>query len=233
MRASSGAIEYHAGLAGDWERKYTARRSFRARGRRIASLIEGVVEPGARWLDAGCGSGHFSRQLASLGAHVSAVDGAEDMIAAARGLGAGAPGDVVYRTSGDLAHLPEPDGAFDGVLCSSVLEYLAEPEQALAEFARVTRGGGTLVVTLPNARALIRRVHALQFAVTKSVGREPAPAYWAHMKHMWTLAQAGSFVRAAGFEPSSIRAGGLGLGPAWLDEQTFWGPLLFVCAVRR
>ena len=233
MKASSGAIAYHAELAGDWEARYTTRRSFRERHRILRALLEQAVEPGARWLDAGCGTGHFTREIAALGGRVTGVDGAEDMVAAARSLGAGDRGDVVYRTSTDLARLPDADGAFDGVLCSSVLEYLAEPERTLAEFGRVTRQGGALVLSLPNARALIRMVHAVQFAVTKVVLSEPTPGYWAHMTRMWTPAEAGSFVSAAGFEPRSIRAGGLGLGPAWLDRQPLWGPLLFVSAMKR
>ena len=231
--SGQSAIEYHAELARDWEDKYSARRSFRVRHTILEALLEGAVAPGARWLDAGCGTGHFSRLIARLGARVEGVDGADSMIAAARSLGPGTPGEVVYRTASDLAALPDADGSFDGVLCSSVLEYLVEPERVASEFARVTRSGGALIVTLPNAHAVVRRVQALQFAVTGAVFRQPSPAYWAHMKRMWSSSKARSFVGAAGFEPRSIRAGGLGLGPAWLDRQAFWGPLLFVSAVRR
>ena len=233
MSASSGAIEYHAQLARDWEAKYAARRSFRARHKIVAALLAEAVRPGQRWLDAGCGTGHFSRQLAALGAHVIGIDGADSMVAAARSLGRIAGGELSYRTSSELAQLPEADGWFDGVLCSSVVEYLEEPERALAEFGRVTRRGGALVVSLPNARALIRRLHTVQFALTKALRREPTPRYWTHMRRMWTSTEAAAFVSAAGFEPRSIRAGGLGLGPEWLEGRLVWGPLLFVSAARR
>ena len=119
------------------------------------------------------------------------------------------------------------------MLCSSVIEYLAEPERAMSEFRRVTRTGGALVITLPNARAMIRLLHAVQFAVTRATLDEPSPPYWAHMRRMWTPSEARAFVSAAGYDPKSIRAGGLGIGSAWLDRQTFWGPLLFVSAVKR
>jgi len=233
MMSGNAAVEYHAGLANAWEEKYSARRSFRMRHTILTALLEGVVKPGARWLDAGCGTGHFSRQIARLGAHVTGVDGAESMIAAARSLGEGAPGEVVYRRASDLTRMPDPDGDFDGVLCSSVMEYLAEPERAMSELRRVTRHGGALVVTLPNARALVRWVQAVQFAVTKATLRQPSPAYWAHMRRMWSPSEARTFVSAAGYELQSTRAGGLGIGPAWLDRQAFWGPLLFVSAVKR
>jgi ubiquinone/menaquinone biosynthesis C-methylase UbiE len=112
LKSGSDAIEYHARLALDWEERYSARRSFRARHAILAALLEEAVRPGERWLDAGCGTGHFSRQLARLGAHVTGVDGAESMITRARSLGADAPGSVVYRDASDVTRLPDPDGCF-------------------------------------------------------------------------------------------------------------------------
>ena len=164
---------------------------------------------------------------------MTGVDGAESMIAKARSLGADAAGDVVYRVASDLSRLPDADGCFDGVLCSSVVEYLEEPERTLSELRRVLRSGGALVVTLPNARAIVRSVHALQFAVTSAILNRPSPAYLAHMRRLWSASEARSFVSAAGYELQSLRAGGLGVGPAWLDRQSFWGPLLFVSARKR
>lgn len=227
-----GAIEYHAGLAREWEAKYAARRSFRARHELLSALLANAVRAGASWLDAGCGTGHFAREIARLGARVTAVDGAASMIEAARGFDAPAASGIAYRTSSDLVRMEEPDGAFDGVLCSSVLEYHAEPERALTEFRRVTRPGGALVVTLPNAWAVIRMAHAVQFAVTRATRADPTPEYLAHVRHTWTPRAARKLVATAGYEVQSLRAGGLGIGPAWLDRQTLWGPLLFVLARR-
>lgn len=44
---------------------------------------------------------------------------------------------------------PLPDAAFDGVLCSQVLEHVFEPEAFLGEIRRVLRPGGTLVLAVP------------------------------------------------------------------------------------
>jgi len=46
--------------------------------------------------------------------------------------------------------LPWPDGHFDTIVADSVLEHLDDPHQALKEWARVLRPGGTLVVWSPN-----------------------------------------------------------------------------------
>jgi SAM-dependent methyltransferase len=45
--------------------------------------------------------------------------------------------------------LPVPDAWFDSVLATEVLEHLAEPRDALREWARITRPGGRLLVTVP------------------------------------------------------------------------------------
>ena len=74
---------------------------------------------------------------------------------------------------------------------------------------------------------------ALQFAVTSAILNRPSPAYLAHMRRLWSPSEARSFVSAAGYDLQSLRAGGLGVGPAWLDRQSFWGPLLFVSARKR
>jgi 2-polyprenyl-3-methyl-5-hydroxy-6-metoxy-1,4-benzoquinol methylase len=232
LTRADDAIEYHAGLAREWEAKYAARRSFRARRQLLGALLAEAVRPAASWLDAGCGTGHFSRELARLGARVTGVDGAASMIEAARAFDPSAAGAIAYRVTTNLARLQEPDGAFDGILCSSVLEYLAEPEAALGEFRRVTRPGGALVVTLPNARAVIRAAHAAQLAVTRATRAQPTPEYLVHVKHKWTPRAARELLAAAGYEVLSLLPGGLGLGPAWLDRQTLWGPLLFVSARR-
>ncbi len=44
---------------------------------------------------------------------------------------------------------PLPDGSFDGVLCSQVLEHVFTPEAFLGEIRRVLRPGGVLVLTVP------------------------------------------------------------------------------------
>jgi 2-polyprenyl-3-methyl-5-hydroxy-6-metoxy-1,4-benzoquinol methylase len=44
---------------------------------------------------------------------------------------------------------PVPDAAYDTVLCSEVLEHVADPGAALAEIGRVLKPGGRLVLTTP------------------------------------------------------------------------------------
>jgi len=51
----------------------------------------------------------------------------------------------------DILAIPEPDGSFDAILCSEVLEHLPDPVRALDEFARLLKSGGKLILTAPFA----------------------------------------------------------------------------------
>lgn len=50
---------------------------------------------------------------------------------------------------GTAYEIPEPDGAFDTVLCTAVLEHLEEPALALREASRVLKKGGYAIYTAP------------------------------------------------------------------------------------
>jgi Methyltransferase domain len=49
----------------------------------------------------------------------------------------------------DAEHLSFPDGSLDLVLSNDVLEHVAEPDDAIAEIARVLRPGGRLLLSIP------------------------------------------------------------------------------------
>lgn len=52
---------------------------------------------------------------------------------------------------GTATELPFEDGPFDTILCTQVIEHLAEPAAALQEMARVLGHGGRLILTAPQA----------------------------------------------------------------------------------
>jgi SAM-dependent methyltransferase len=103
-----------------------------------------ALEPGSV-LDAGCGEGHVTGWIAEAfpAAQVAGVDGRDDALASLR---ARCPG--VEAAVGDVYSLPFPDGAFDVVVCTEVMEHLEEPERGLAELARVA--SRALVLTVPH-----------------------------------------------------------------------------------
>jgi len=87
--------------------------------------------------NAACGTGRCTRILAGRGHRVIGVDSSAAMLAKASG------GD--FRL-GELTHLPVDDAAVDLVVCGLALTHVAELGPVLAEFARVLRPGGHVVV---------------------------------------------------------------------------------------
>ena len=51
----------------------------------------------------------------------------------------------------DISAIPEPDAAFNAILCSEVLEHVPDPIKVLGEFRRLLKPGGKLILTAPFA----------------------------------------------------------------------------------
>ena len=96
-------------------------------------------------LDAGCGTGFLSLELASRGHRVTGVDFAPEMLAEARRKAA-EKGAAVRFEEADAEQLPFASGRFALVVSRHVLWTLPHPEAAIDEWIRVLRPGGRLAV---------------------------------------------------------------------------------------
>jgi SAM-dependent methyltransferase len=100
----------------------------------------------------GCGSALVADRVLDLDASYVGLDfGGHHVSYAAKKL---ADLEVPLRsavTRGDGERLPFPDGSFDVVVMSEVIEHLLCPEFAVWEVARVLRSGGVYVMTTNNA----------------------------------------------------------------------------------
>jgi SAM-dependent methyltransferase len=100
-----------------------------------------AAPPAARWLDIGCGTGALTSTVLATAApdHVCSVDGSRAYVAFARGDIADVRATFAVA---DARQLPLPAASTDTVVSGLVLNFIPQPELAIAEMARVVRSGG-------------------------------------------------------------------------------------------
>lgn len=245
--AANDAVAYHRDLAVGWEQRYE-KPAFRARLRAFQECLAGRDLDGQDWLDAGCGSGTMARYLAEAGASVLGVDAAEEMISIARKLAnLDVAGKDVGTTAGTIkdesapqlrfqqiatiARLPLADRSLDGIICSSVLEYVPDPAACLAEFARVLRPQGLLLVSVANRNSLVRKVQLGTHRLGRLL-RQRWCAFLDYSQHQYSAPEFRLLLKERGFVTSKIIPFGSPI-PRWLQRQDFGGSLLAVRSVRE
>ncbi len=226
------AIAYHGHLAGEWELRYR-RFAFQSRLSVLEDCVSGLDLSNQRWLDAGCGTGTLSRSLAQHGCTVLGVDASMEMLDTARTLAAEHSRRDLLRFDAvsSIARLPAPDRSFDGILCSSVLEYVPDVRACLAEFSRVLRPGGILLVSVPNGSSVIRRAQVGTHSMGRALGRKWLP-FLEYSRHQFTPSAFRNVLSEFGFKTGKIIPFGSPI-PVWLQRRHFVGSLLMFSATLR
>lgn len=129
---------------------------FRERRRLVLELLR---RPVGRVLDIGSGPGVFTHALLERGGDCWVADLSFAMVAAAHEESARADVTGVHHLVADVELLPYRARAFDSVLCVGLLQYLVAPDTALRELARIARPGAQVIVTFPNRRSPLNRLH--------------------------------------------------------------------------
>jgi ubiquinone/menaquinone biosynthesis C-methylase UbiE len=106
---------------------------------------------GKALLEVGAGYGRLADEYDGY-REVVLLDASEAHVAAAREEFRGHP--RIRVEQGDAYALPFEDGSFDVVVCVRVVHHLEHPGAVFAEFARVLRPGGVLVLEFANKRNL-------------------------------------------------------------------------------
>lgn len=103
---------------------------------------------GSRILDAGAGEQRFKKLCGHL-KYVAQDFGGYDGKGNSAGLQTGKWDQSNLDIVSDIADIPEPNGSFDAILCTEVLEHLPDPIAAIKEFSRLLKKGGWLIITAP------------------------------------------------------------------------------------
>ena len=105
-----------------------------------------ALPPGLAWLDDGCGNGSFTESLLrrQRPATVVGVDPSPEQLAFARQRVSTVG---VRFLQGCAQALPLSDASVDAAVMALVLFFLADPQQGIRELVRVTRPGGTIILS--------------------------------------------------------------------------------------
>jgi len=134
-------VRQYARGARDYDRRWSS--YVRATTRETLARVQ--LHPGGRLLDIGCGTGALLEALAARYPQCAfaGVDSTPEMLAVARER---LPEAVDLRAA-HAERLPFAEAAFDAVVSCNMFHYLREPKAALAEFRRVLKPGGRLIIT--------------------------------------------------------------------------------------
>ena len=143
----------------------------------------------------GCGAGLLAEPLARMGAKVTAVDAAPELIdvasahAEASGLG------IDYRAIGVEAL----DGRFDLITAMEVIEHVADPSAFVASLAARLAPGGLLILSTPNRTAWSK---LLTITLAEGMGRIPRGTH--HYDEFITPEELTAMLDAVGMEVTDV-----------------------------
>ena len=165
----------------DWDvERYEASHSYVWNyGRGVLDWLN--AKPGERILDAGCGAGQLTFEIAASGATVLGVDSAPSMVAQAR--------QNFPRLDFALADLTtfQTEQPFDAVFSNAVLHWIRPPQAAANRLAEALRPGGRLVVEF-GGQGNVARIQA-------ALGEHPGPWFFPSIAEYCTI------LETAGLEP--------------------------------
>lgn len=107
----------------------------------LENQLDQCVVSGCRVCDIGCGEQPLRAHIEALGGIYTGVDIAQN-----------SSGTVDVIAS--ITNIPLPNSCFDVILCTEVLEHVSDTFAAFHELARLVKGGGKIILTVPFAYPL-------------------------------------------------------------------------------
>lgn len=157
------------------------------RGEVFAEAVNEAVVRGGAILDYGCGPGRLSLRLARDGYEIIGVDSSPEMIAQARAIPA-----MDFRITFSLIAQDAllATAQYDAIICSSVIEYVRDPQALLRRFRQALKPSGRLVISYANRRSVFRMYANVRFRHA---------AFRSYQHNLWTLNEFRRVLRKSGF----------------------------------
>ena len=143
-----------------------------------AEFVRGLnLQPGMRVLDVACGTGNLSLPAARLGAVVTGVDIAPNLLEQARAT-AEREGLNIQFDEGDAEALPYQDASFDAVITMFGAMFAPRPELTATQLKRVCRPSGFIAMANWTPSGFIGQMLKIVASHVPPVANVASPIQW-------------------------------------------------------
>ena len=136
-----------------WELKSASKLSRPSQSkRRMMALLDTVIEPGMRALDAGCGSGFFSKYFNDCGCETYTLDYSRDALELAREVTEGKSKEYLCDNLLDPEFGSRHTGRYDVIFTDGLFEHFVQRDQVriIDNFVAAKSERGTITTFVPN-----------------------------------------------------------------------------------
>ena len=146
----------------------------RSAGEFIARL---GLDRGESVLDVACGTGNLTLPAARIGAAVTAIDIAPNLVAQAQARAVAERVSVTFEV-GDAEQLPYANGTFQTVVTMFGAMFAARPQRAAAELLRVTKPGGRIAMANWTPTGFVGEMVRTTAGYVLPLSGIPSPLLW-------------------------------------------------------
>lgn len=169
MNKISKGIKFHELVAKSWDGKYKTA-SFIKRFNIFKNVLAKYQNNNEVWLDLGCGSGTLTSIISEKAKLVLAVDGSQQMVEETK-KNTNLLKNVTIKCN-DISEIEKiVDFPLDGILCSSVLEYIEEPYKIIENYLKHLKSGGIFILSVPPTKSITRTISKIVNIVGKIFGK--------------------------------------------------------------
>jgi 2-polyprenyl-6-hydroxyphenyl methylase/3-demethylubiquinone-9 3-methyltransferase len=219
-------VDFHDKIAAQFSRGYEGDPGLRERLQVWSQIMRRRLHSADRVLDLGCGPGALTVEAARIARHVTAVDASASMLEQLNGrVSDGGFRNIAVCRQTFVEFFDSANTLYDAIICSSVIEYLDEPDMFLRSCANLLKPRGILLLSVPNGGSIFRIFERKWFHLT---GR---PGYYRQVRGVFREEDARNRLLRCGYQVAADGISAYGRPPFWwlLGDKT----MLLLEAVKQ